>query len=95
MKHLLQCANRSCGHVLWADEYEWIPNARRLGHRACCPKCLKDSFFTLNEKGIRMTMSERQLRIDGVKPEDISPSMTLGGRMKRRLLDAQTRALSK
>jgi hypothetical protein len=90
--HLMQCAKQCCGHVLIESEREWVPSRCWKGaNDAVCPKCGGASFFTLNAQGqCRMQRDTGPREID---PNDISPSLRMGLKMKRRLFAAKKRAL--
>jgi len=90
---LIQCGRHSCGHILLEDERDWKPLTEWSGKRAICPKCGEDSFYTLNEKGQKTTMSQRDQYRDGIDPATIEPSSRMGLKMRRRILAAKRRAM--
>lgn len=89
--HLVQCARRTCLHVLTEDEYEWVPH--NSGETALCPKCLNDAFFSLNEFGQRLTMRDREKFRAGIDPNLIQPTPRMGKKRRAQLLAAKHRAL--
>ena len=87
---LLKCGKKTCSHVLTEDEQVWIPSD--MGRSATCPKCGKDSFYSLNELGQEVTWNEREKYREGVNVDDIVPSERMGLKMKRRILRAKRHA---
>jgi len=91
---LLQCGRQSCGYVLTEDEREWLQDpewsARRTAH---CPKCGEDGFYTLNEKGQKITARDREKYRDGLDPTLIEPSPRMGPKNRRMILAAKERIL--
>ena len=92
---LVQCARKSCGHVLLEDERGWtLPKGALFSRTAICPKCSNHSFYTLNEKGQQITMRDSEKYRHGIDPASIEPSPRMGLKMKRRILAAKRRALA-
>lgn len=91
---LIQCGRRSCGYVLTEDEREWSQDPEwEFRKTAICPKCGEDSFYTLNERGQKITFKERDKYRDGLDPTTIEPSPRMGLKMRRRILAAKRRAI--
>lgn len=87
---LLKCAKQVCSHVFTDEEYKKIPwKGVSGGEHMVCPKCENDSTFTLWHDG---TICRPGYRINA---HDIEPSPRLGIRMRKRILAAKQRAVTR
>ena len=93
MIELLQCAKSSCGHVMLKYEQDCIPHPDWECAILCvCPKCGKESFYTLNAQGQKRKQSDPSPR--EFDPNEINPSPKMGLKMRRRILAAKRRAIA-
>ena len=91
---ILECGRQSCGYVLTEKERDWKSDPRWESHRtAICPECGCDSFYTLDEKGQRITTCDREKYREGIDPTTLEPSPRMGPKKRQRILAVKQRIL--
>lgn len=90
---IIQCSNKSCGHVLLENERDWTPT--KWGKAAICPLCRCRRFYTLKTDGNATVMSERDTYRNGIDPTLMEPHPRMGPKKKASFLAAKERAIEK